>query len=111
MKCKTKNPTLIDASKLAAQHPDTFKRPSREEIAGLGIGHLVKVAIDGSPMPERFWCEIMERRGDIFTGKVANDLVYTERHGIARNDLIQFHADNIYALYVGGEPTHSGAII
>lgn len=107
----TKSPTLIDAAAMAAQHPATFDRPTAVEIADLKTGGMAKVIAASQPRKERFWVQVVRRDGDFFVGRVDNDLVFTASHGLTYNDLIEFHADNICALFVNDHPTHSGAYI
>lgn len=107
-------PALHNAAQMAREHPATFERPSERQLAKIKVGTLVKVAIRAEMGPvgkvERFWVEVTERAGRILTGRIDNDLLGVLTHGLKLHDVIQFHTDNVYAIYEDDAPSHSGAI-
>ena len=90
---KIKTPALINAKQMAQDHPETFSVPEDTELRLLKVGSLVKVSTDG----ERFWVQITSATYPLFIGRVDNDLLFVK--GLSYNDLIQFHAANIYQIY------------
>ena len=54
------------------------------------IGDFVKIRREG----ERFWVQITELGPEI-TGIVDNDLVMTERHGLALGDAVSFPKNQV----------------
>lgn len=80
---------------MAKAHPATFSVPNTKSVKK---GDSVKVAIEGTP-GERFWVEVEHRTGDIFIGRIDNDLVTNTP--LRCDDLIRFHARNIYMVYDG----------
>ena len=88
-----KTPDLLDAQAMGKKYPETFFVPSAEDMDALKVGDAVKVGVDG----ERFWCILVRRAEDgDWVGKVANDLVLTSEHGIARDDLLKFSAKHLH---------------
>ena len=78
-------------------HPDTFSAPSQEALAKIAGGSLVKIAtIHGS---ERFWVNVTEVVGELVTGTVDNDLLFTEQHGYKDGDMVSFYKHNVYNIY------------
>jgi hypothetical protein len=45
---------------------------------------------------ERFWVEIVQRDGDLFTGRVDS---YTLLAPVSYGDHIEFHSDNVYEIF------------
>ena len=84
-----KTPLLVNAQEMARQHPETFLVPSDTALATLCKCDLVKVCSND----DRFWVEIESRDGDVFVGRIDNELITT---GLRRDDRITFHRDNIY---------------
>lgn len=86
---------IIDAHQKHKQYKTTFDIPDKEEVEGIEEGTMVKMAFvvpKGSepvsaashsfmassglpqvPEAERMWVEVVERNGDRFLGKLAND--------------------------------------
>lgn len=87
------HPTFEDAQALALAHPSTFEAPSPEVLAGLQVGHFVKVCVGR----ERFWVKLTALDGDRLTGHVDNDLVRTDQHGLRCGDVVQFERRHVYA--------------
>jgi hypothetical protein len=95
--------SLIDYAMVNAEDPNLFSAmPSSIETAALKPKQGVKIGIEGdnitgSPHPEHFWVEIVERRGiKGFVGKVANDL--QPEFGLKYGDLILFAEHHIRAI-------------
>jgi hypothetical protein len=86
---KPKRIFLVDAQQMAKEFPETFEAPSPSNLSQLQAGDIVKVCDNY----ERFWVQIVSRRGDIFLAHVGNVLL-SGRLGIG--DLIQFHACNVF---------------
>ena len=95
---KPKAPKLINAAAMAAKHPNTFTRPDAKQRAAIRKGWFVKVSVEGKPMGERFWVEVLTRKGPIITGRIDNELLFTSDHGLKGNDIILFTPDNAYAV-------------
>lgn len=88
-----KRPRLVDAQDMARRFPDTFEVPSAEALAAVGPGRLVKVAL--ASRGERFWVEVVARRGDgRLEGLVRNRLVSSR--SLLFGDRIAFRESNVY---------------
>lgn len=90
------NPTtpFQDAAALAVQYPDKYQRPDSSDLKQLRTGDLVRLDCGGEP----FWCEVLERNGETLLGRIDNDLVCSEIHGLYYNDVVQFERKNIYQI-------------
>ena len=87
-----KTPILINADEMHRQHPDTFHRPSDQDLRAIDAGSLVQVCGNG----DRFWVVVTGRRGDLVTGAVNNDLIISP---LQFGEKIRFHVDNVYDVY------------
>lgn len=85
---------FVNAQIMSGKHPDTFYAPTAEELAEVKEGWYVKVSVEG----ERFWVLVGDVKGDVVSGKVDNDLVYTDRHGLACGDRVRFKLENVYQI-------------
>ena len=101
-----KTPTLRNAQQLARLRPLTFEVPVQERLDRVAPGSLVKICAvapqhsgDVEAGGERFWVEVMTRQGNRLTGRVDNQLVYTEEHGLSYGDVVAFSIENIYDVY------------
>ncbi len=87
---------LLDAWERHRAYPDTFPLPDPRALARLRPGSFAKIGAEFDPAPEaveddagaeRFWTivtEVEEVEGaPLYRGRIDNDLVYTERHGLA----------------------------
>lgn len=92
-----KTPSLVNATAMAKANPATFDVPDAAELAALKPGDLVKVAIRIGDTGERFWVELTEVNASLLTGRIDNDLLGAQLHGIQYNDIIQFTRDNVYS--------------
>lgn len=87
-----KNAEFVDAQEMHRTYPDTFYAPSAEELAAIKVGDSVKVCA----WDERFWVEVTGVFTHTIRGRVDNDLICTESHGLMFGDLISFHRNNVY---------------
>ncbi len=86
---------FIDAQKMAKENPDTFYAPSLTELNEIKEGSLLKVATGG----ERFWVLVISVKGNKIIGKVDNDLICTDKHGLQCDDEVEFEKKNVYSIY------------
>lgn len=89
---RLKRPKLVDARKMAKEHPRTFQLPSKKAVKSLGPGDFAKVSTHG----ERFWVRVTKRDGSKFQGIVDNDVVMTDDHGLRLGDKMAFEAKHLY---------------
>lgn len=87
-------PRLIDAQKMAREHPKTFEVPDPDVLAGLKPGTSVKVC-NGK---ERFWVKLTAVMGDDDLQGVVSTYVTARRYGVG--DTIQFRKRNVYDVHV-----------
>lgn len=76
-------------------HPSTFEVPSSFELSLIKPGDFVKICVNEV---ERFWLHVTERTGDDITGRVDNDLIYTDKHGIKYNDILKVKTHHVYSV-------------
>jgi len=88
-----------DAQRLQKQHPTTFEAPSLSELSGLRVGQFIKVCTEG----ERFWVKLEAIEEDKLFGRVDNELVFTERHGLRYNDKVTVQKRHVYDVLKEGE--------
>lgn len=95
----TKTPDFVDAQDMAVQYPTTFWAPTLAELqAAIKPGCVIKVAA----ADERFWVKVTEvgldkASGDpVFIGKVDNDLISTDGHGLKLGDVVRVSWRHIY---------------
>lgn len=86
---KPKTPVLVNAAQIQIEHPDTFQRPTADDLAAVEVGSYAKVCHNA----ERFWVIVKTRAGQIFTGSVNNHLLFSR---LKFGDTIKFHTDNIF---------------
>lgn len=91
---------LIDARARHALDPESFDLPSNTRIQQVGPGSLVKIGVTFPPNEEgmdgeRLWVQVTQRDGDQLVGRVDNDLVATNGHGLQLNDEVAFHVRHI----------------
>lgn len=87
------SPVLVNAAEMAREYPETFHRPSKQELNHIRPKDLVKVSDDR----ERFWVQVTKRDGDTLVGEVNNALVFQTEYNYG--DLIRFGTDNIYEIF------------
>lgn len=97
---KPKPIALVDAQQMSRTFPEFWVPPSCD-LSKLQAGDLVKVCNDR----ERFWVQIVSRRGSIFMGRIDNRLLYD---GPNLDDLIEFHECNIYEIHDGLQSFEGG---
>lgn len=88
-----------DAQAMARAHPLTFEVPEPERLAALRAGDFVKVCASN----ERFWVVLTARYGDGLVGKVNNDLIWTDDHGLSCDDEVRFTTDHVYDVITAAE--------
>ncbi len=103
---KTPRTPFVDAQAMNQAHPNTFHVPDAGELSAVGVGDYVKVAAEG----ERFWVEVLSREGDAFTGRVNNDLVRTNLHGLADTDVVAFESRHVHAIEMSARPKPAGGL-
>lgn len=86
-----KRPDFIDAQEKHRQHPDTFWVPSAEDLLGIEPGWLVKVAIGG----EKFWVEIVKVQEASLVGRVDNNLISTDVHGLVYGEEVRLESRHV----------------
>lgn len=87
-----KAPLLINAAEMERQHPDTFHRPSDQDLQAIRAGSMIKVCHES----ERFWVSVTRRKGDVITGTVSNPLLFSP---LEFGEKIKFHIDNVFEVY------------
>jgi hypothetical protein len=119
-------PMLIDGEERNRLNPTRFLIPSPTEIAALQVGDHVKIGVRFAPdhgwtsadapsqrqdwaeivgaegaahtREEKFWVKITASEGTGFRGLVANDLVYTHRHGLKIDDELAFERRHVLSV-------------
>lgn len=86
---------LVDAQQMATEYPDTFEAPTETMLAQIKVGDAVKICANNK---ERFWVEVTAIDGKTLTGRIDNDLVFTDTHGLKYNDTVTFERRHIYQL-------------
>jgi hypothetical protein len=79
--------------------------PGLDVIHGLPYGSLVRLcAVDANGRGERFWVRITDKDGEVWTGEVAESLVFTK---VALRDRVRFSPLNVYAYEYPDHPNPS----
>ncbi|MDX9668726.1 hypothetical protein [Pseudomonas sp. P8_250] len=87
---------FVDGVEQSAKHPSTFEVPTAEEKLAVKSGTFVKIGVltgfdKARPSAERFWLKVdwnvPERQ--VVVGRVDNDLVCTDGHGLKYKDVIE----------------------
>jgi len=89
-----KMPRFVNAQNMKKKHPTTFKAPPARALAKVDTGDLVKICTSG----ERFWVVVTRREGGCIWGKVNNDLIMTEKHGLKLGSIVRFKPHHIYSI-------------
>ncbi len=104
---------LLDAWERHRAYPDTFHLPDPRSLARLRPGSFAKICAEFDPAPEavedvdaeRFWTlvtAVAEIEGaPLYRGRIDNDLLYTERHGLSYGDVVTFGPRHILDLDAG----------
>jgi hypothetical protein len=100
--------TLINGEARSGRHPHSFQMPPRLEREGLKPGRIVKIGIENPSFAdrrmvnaERFWvliegiCPADSIFAGHYYGRVENDLVLTDAHGIVCGARIVFRPEHI----------------
>lgn len=90
-----KTPTLVNAQEMAKSNPKTFDAPSLRELNAIKKGTSVKICAG----KERFWVSVLSVKGGSIQGKVDNNLISTNEHGLKFGDDILFGKENIYSIF------------
>lgn len=85
---------LENASLWARKSPNTFFRPSDEELDALFPGDLVKVCRNS----ERFWVLLTKTDGPVLEGTVNNHLIMPANADLPAHTPIAFRRDHIYSI-------------
>lgn len=72
-----------------------FQIPSVQERETIPLGSYAKIGTEGPEAGERFWVIVKEHDSEGYVGMINNDLVRTEKHGLACDELIRFGPDNV----------------
>jgi hypothetical protein len=86
------NPEFVDAQEMHRLHPTTFEAPYAEELAAIEPGDFVKICTGG----ERFWVKVDEHTPPHLVGRVDNELIGTDEHGLACNDVVRFEERHVF---------------
>ena len=86
--------TFNDVQMLSKLNPVAYQPPEMVDILRLKEGDHVKVGASS----EWFWVEILTHTCGTLTGRVDTDLVFTSRHGLRYNDVIEFEHRNIHSI-------------
>ena len=96
--------TIVDAQKRNRQNPITYPIPTDEQKHSIQKGDLVKIAVEGFHVHisdkkaidgERFWVSVERIRKQQLRGIVANDLHFTQQHGLRAGDSVSFEFRHI----------------
>ncbi len=90
---KIQSPLLVNAAEMAREYPETFLRPSKQQLDHIAPKDLVKVSDDR----ERFWVQVTKRNGEMLVGRVDSGLLFQADYNYG--DLIRFGTDNIYEIF------------
>jgi hypothetical protein len=85
---------FVNAAEMHRKHPETFHRPSADELQNIGPDCCVKVCANDM---ERFWVRVTAKDGDIITGEVDSPLLCVP---LRFGQKIKVHTDNVYQIYV-----------
>lgn len=89
--------TLLDGIKQNELFPETFKIPSKYDIAKLQVGEHVKLCFqEEGKTSERMWVKLTKIDGDKFEGKLDNDPFNLE--SIECGDKVSFNSKHIISL-------------
>ena len=98
---------FVNGVEMNREHPETFHIPSVSEKTAAKPGQFVKVGVNFIPETkedfhcERFWVIVSENLVDrqIIKGLINNDLLYTDRHGLACDQPIELPYDAILIIH------------
>lgn len=89
MSYKPENNKLVDAQAMARLYPGRFNAPPKQDLDRIRPGDNVKVCLND----ERFWCKVIEVKGDQLYTRVNNDLVLND---LPYDTPLLVHKDNVY---------------
>jgi hypothetical protein len=82
---------FVEAHVMHSLAPNKYRIPTKEDLYKLKVGDSVKVCVEN----ECFWVEITELSKKLVTGRVDNDMVFTDEHGLKYNDTVNFAKKHI----------------
>jgi len=94
-----------NAQELAKRYPETFGAPSAEDLKSIKVGDFVKVCAGD----ERFWVEVEKMSKGTIYGRVDNNLIRVDVHGLAYNSRVRLKPENIYSIIHRKEVMRSGS--
>lgn len=74
MSYQPENNKLVNAQAMARMYPGRFNAPTIDDLNRIRPGDNVKVCLND----ERFWCKVIEVKGDTLYTRVNNDLVLND---------------------------------
>ncbi len=95
---------IVDAQERNRQNPVTYPIPTDEQKHSIQKDDLVKIAVEGFHVHltdktaidgERFWVSVEKIRSERLRGTVANDLHFTQQHGLRSGDNVSFEFRHI----------------
>jgi hypothetical protein len=91
-----KKPILLDGVIQNTLYPDTFEIPDESSRKSIQAEQFAKIVAG----QERFWVKVIQSipQSNSYIGRVDNDLIYTEEHGLSYNDLVEFNEKNVIGL-------------
>ena len=109
-----KHPLWLDAKEMAETFPETFERPTDEEIRKVKEGDFVKICYtwdleEGQDLQvhgERFWVEVEQIVNHMFIGEIANPTAYIDSKnilGAREGDRVSLTSDSILDIMEKGE--------
>jgi hypothetical protein len=85
----------VDGRERARINPGTFEVPDMASVEALEPGDFVKVIVGR----ERFWVKLLNvsagKRHIRLTGRIDNDLVMTDEHGLQLGDTVRFQPQHV----------------
>lgn len=73
--------------------------PGKEALREIVPGNSVRICICG----EDFWVEVTETKDQLIIGTVDAILLMMAEHGLAKGDLVQFHHDAVFQIFIPEE--------
>lgn len=106
---------LVDAQELAqwsqGRGLGTYQAPDPDDVANLAAGDLAYVFVQGPRAREMFWVTVTHPLRGGFYGRVQNDLLYTEHHGLKCGDPLAVSARHVVQMETKAEAQNVEAVI
>jgi len=93
MKTAIKKPKLTDAQRMARLHPTTFEVPTKQALANLKAGSIVKVCVNSK---ERMWAVLQKQEDKGWVAKLDNRPVVVK---MSYGDTFRLEPKHIYAIW------------